>query len=553
MRSKITSWNLTSGIKMRGRLVFLIIVMYICEKFEVMAQRVRYPIGEQSFEQLRKRDCLYVDKTRFIDQIIGNGGKYYFLGRPRRFGKSLFLDTLKCFFEGKRHLFEGLYADSMEWDWEPYPVLKLDLNNEKYKTPDALDAVMEGLLKEWEREYGITPDVESHSMRFRSIIRAAHEKTGRGVVILVDEYDKPLVNNLHDHENFEYCRDKLASLYSNFKSSAEHIRLVFLTGVSRFAHLSVFSDLNNIQDISLDDDYADVCGITEEELRANFGEGIRNLASRYKYTEEQTIDRLRTFYDGYRFTDEEIYLYNPFSLLNAMQKRTFGKYWIASGTPSLLMSQMRRFDIDLKSLLDAKCGRDSLSGLDLENPWPLALFFQTGYLTIKDYDFEEELYTLGLPNEEVKTGFLEYLLPFYLNTKGEDTRFLVSEFVREFREGDVEGFMRRLKSLFASISYRMRMEQENNVHNGLLMLMLLVGLKVQTELCTSDGRIDLFVATDRYYYIIELKLDGTAREALDQINARDYALPFAVDDRRLFKIGVEFSTEKRALVDWIAE
>ncbi len=517
-----------------------------------MAQRVRYPIGQQSFEMLRKGNFLYVDKTHFIEPII-ESSQYYFLGRPRRFGKSLFLDTLKCFFEGKRHLFKGLYADTMDWDWEPCPVLKLDLNNEKYKTPDALDAVMEGLLKEWEREYGITPDVESHSMRFRSIIRAAHEKTGRGVVILVDEYDKPLVNNLHDHENFEYCRDKLASLYSNFKSSAEHIRLVFLTGVSRFAHLSVFSDLNNIQDISLDDDYADVCGITEEELRANFGEGIRNLASKYKYTEEQTIDRLRTFYDGYRFTDEEIYLYNPFSLLNAMQKRTFGKYWIASGTPSLLMSQMRRFDIDLKSLLDAKCGRDSLSGLDLENPWPLALFFQTGYLTIKDYDFEEELYTLGLPNEEVKTGFLEYLLPFYLNTKGEDTRFLVSEFVREFREGDVEGFMRRLKSLFASISYRMRMEQENNVHNGLLMLMLLVGLKVQTELCTSDGRIDLFVATDRYYYIIELKLDGTAREALDQINARDYALPFAVDDRRLFKIGVEFSTEKRALVDWIAE
>ena len=236
-----------------------------------------------------------------------------------------------------------------------------------------------------------------------------------------------------------------------------------------------------------------------------------------------------------------------------MEDRVFGKYWIASGTPSLLMAQMKRFDIDLKSLLDAKCGRDDLSGLDLENPRPLALFFQTGYLTIKDFDFDTELYTLGLPNEEVKKGFLEYLLPFYLNTQGESTPFLVSEFVREFREGDVEGFMRRLKSLFASISYRMRMEQENNVHNGLLMLMLLVGLKVQTELCTSDGRIDLFVATDRYYYIIELKLDGTAREALDQINAKDYALPFAVDDRRLFKIGVEFSTVKRTLVDWLAE
>ena len=375
-----------------------------------MAQRVRYPIGQQSFEMLRKGNFLYVDKTHFIEPII-ESSQYYFLGRPRRFGKSLFLDTLKCFFEGKRHLFKGLYADTMDWDWEPCPVLKLDLNSGQYDTSTGIDNVISSQLDKWETLYGITRTYDDVGVRLGDIIRAACEKTGKGVVILVDEYDKPLVNNLHNHENFEYCRSTLAALYSNFKTCAEYIRLVFLTGVSRFAHLSVFSDLNNIQDISLDDDYADVCGITEEELRANFGEGIRNLASKYKYTEEQTIDRLRTFYDGYRFTDEEIYLYNPFSLLNAMQKRTFGKYWIASGTPSLLMAQMKRFDIDLKSLLDAKCGRDDLSGLDLENPRPLALFFQTGYLTIKDFDFDTELYTLGLPNEEVKKGFLEYLLP----------------------------------------------------------------------------------------------------------------------------------------------
>ncbi|WP_300949013.1 AAA family ATPase, partial [Paramuribaculum intestinale] len=213
-----------------------------------MADIVRYPIGEQSFEELRGRNCLYVDKTSFIEKVIESGGKYYFLGRPRRFGKSLFLNTLQCFFEGKRHLFKGLHADSMDWDWEPYPVLKLDLNIEKYKTPDALDAVIEKTLREWERRYGITPEIDNPSVRFSDIIRTASEKTGKGVVILVDEYDKPLVNNLHNKENFEYCRNRLAALYSNFKSGADHIRLVFLTGVSRFAHLSVFSDLNNIRD-----------------------------------------------------------------------------------------------------------------------------------------------------------------------------------------------------------------------------------------------------------------------------------------------------------------
>ena len=517
-----------------------------------MADIVRYPIGQQSFETIRNEGWLYVDKTRFIESII-TFGQYYFLGRPRRFGKSLFLNTLQCFFEGKRHLFKGLYADTMEWDWEPYPVLKLDLNIEKYQTPDALDAVIEKTLREWERRYGITPEIDNPSVRFSDIIRIASEKTGKGVVILVDEYDKPLVNNLHNKENFEYCRNSLAAIYSNFKSGADHIRLVFLTGVSRFAHLSVFSDLNNIRDISFNEDYAAICGITETELKANFRTGIGRLAARYRRDEDQIIDRLRTYYDGYRFSEEETYLFNPYSLLNAMEDKKFGKYWIASGTPTLLLEEMKRFNVDLQSLLHTRCSQDGLSGLDLDNPNPVALFFQTGYLTIKDFDFGTNLYSLGLPNEEVKTGFLEFLLPKYLNTGVKDTPFLVSEFVREFREGDVEGFMRRLQSLFASVSYRMRMEQEINVHNGLLMLMLLVGLSVQTEYCTSSGRIDLFVATDRFYYIIELKLDGTAREALDQINSKGYALPFAVGNRQVVKIGVNFSTQTRTLVDWLVE
>ena len=517
-----------------------------------MTDIVRYPIGQQSFETIRKEGWLYVDKTRFIENII-TFGQYYFLGRPRRFGKSLFLNTLQCFFEGKRHLFKGLYADSMDWEWEPYPILKLDLNTEKYKTPDALDAVVATHLKEWEEEYGVTPDYDNHATRFRNIIRAAHQKTGKGVVILVDEYDKPLVNNLHNPQNFEYCRDSLAALYSNFKSGADHIRLVFLTGVSRFAHLSVFSDLNNIRDISLDNRFSDICGITEQELMDNFQTGIAGVAAEYGWSPEEAKAEIRKWYDGYRFSFRGKDIYNPYSLLNLMESSMFDTYWVKSGTPSLLADQLRKFNVDIESLLHARCGQSGLTGLDLEDPNPTALFYQTGYLTIKGFDMRSRIYTLGLPNEEVKEGLLEYLLPRYLNTGNQDTPFLVSEFVREFREGDVEGFMHRLQSLFASVSYRMRMNQEINVHNGLLMLMLLVGLSVQTEYCTSSGRIDLFVATDRFYYIIELKLDGTAREALDQINSKGYALPFAVGNRQVIKIGVNFSTQTRTLVDWLVE
>ena len=518
-----------------------------------MADIVRYPIGEQSFEEIRERDCLYVDKTPFIENVIESGGKYYFLGRPRRFGKSLFLNTLQCFFEGKRHLFKGLYADSMDWEWEPYPILKLDLNTEKYKTPEALDTVVATHLKEWEEEYGVTPDYDNHATRFRNIIRAAHQKTGKGVVILVDEYDKPLVNNLHNPQNFEYCRDSLAALYSNFKSGADHIRLVFLTGVSRFAHLSVFSDLNNIRDISLDNRFSDICGITEQELTDNFQAGIAGVAAEYGWSEEEAKAEIKKWYDGYRFSFRGSDIYNPYSLLNLMESSMFDTYWVKSGTPSLLLEQMRKFNVDIEPLIHARCGQGGLTGLDLDDPNPTALFYQTGYLTIKGFDMRSRIYTLGLPNEEVKEGLMEYLLPRYLNTGGQDTPFLVSEFVREFREGDTEGFMHRLQSLFASVSYRMRMDQEINVHNGLLMLMLLVGLSVQTEYCTSSGRIDLFVASGRFYYIIELKLDGTAREALDQINSKGYALPFAVGHRQVVKIGVNFSTQTRTLVDLIVE
>ncbi len=512
---------------------------------------VKYPVGEQSFERLREGGYLYVDKTRFIEKII-NRGKYYFLGRPRRFGKSLFLSTLSCFFQAKRHLFKGLYADAMDWDWEPYPVLYLDINVKNYDDPAALSNLLEDTLSRWENEYGIVPEIDDFSLRFRNIIREAYLKTGKGVVILVDEYDKPLVNNIHDHDKMESFRNELAAIYTNFKSCADYIRLVLLTGVSRFGKLSVFSGLNNISDISLDSDFADVCGISEIELEENFSEGIRNLAINEDLSEEETRAELKRQYDGYHFARKGCDIYNPFSLLNVFDKKEFGNYWIDSGIPTLLAQQLKILEVDLKSVFDAKCFEEDLKTLDMDSPRPLALLYQTGYLTIRDFDRRTRIFSLRLPNEEVKVGFLNFLLPYYANFHGEtSSRFSVHEFVNEFNNGDVDGFMRRMESMFSAIPYEMAMDSERNLQNALLILMMLVGLDVQTEYRTSDGRIDLFVKTDKFYYIIELKIDKSAQEALTQIEEKGYALPFATDNRKVIKIGVSFSTSRRRITEWL--
>ena len=512
-------------------------------------RNVKYPIGQQSFETLRQRGYLYVDKTHFIEKIIDTS-QYYFLGRPRRFGKSLFLSTLKCFFEGKRELFKGLYIDTIDWDWESYPVLYLDLNNQQYKKEDDLDILIENFLSIKEGEYDLQPRQQDHSVRFSNLIKRMYETTGKGVVILVDEYDKPLVNNIHNRERFEMYRGKLATLYSNFKSSADYIRLVFLTGVSRFGKLSVFSGLNNISDISFDIDFSAICGITEEELKDNFKEGIENLSQRYRRSVDEEVQELKRHYDGYHFSEESPDLYNPFSILQVFGKRQYDNYWISSGTPTLLVEQLKRTDTDLTRLLNIRCSRNALRGLDIDNISPEALFYQTGYLTIKQYDSKRGLYRLGLPNIEVKQGFFEFLLPYYTHVNNNDVRVFVFDFLDEMEEGRVEDFMKRLESMFAGIGYDMQFDEERNVQNALLILFTLIGLNVEAEVRTSDGRIDILVRTEDYVYIMELKYDGTPEEALEQIDRKEYALPWAVDNRSVIEIGINYSSEKRRIDGW---
>ncbi len=515
-----------------------------------MAKRNRYPIGQQDFSIIRLNDALYVDKTEYIERIIESKSLYYFLARPRRFGKSLFLSTIRYFFEGRRELFKGLYIDSADWEWESYPVLRLDLNVERFEKEGILDKSLDNYFNKWEREYGVETKAETMSARFSNIIMAAHEHTGRPVVILVDEYNKPLVANLNNPELFESYRQQLASLYSNFKSSVEHIRLVFLTGVSRFSRLSVFSDLNNINDITLDNDFADICGITETELRDNFGEGIRDLADNYGIDYEDACDLLKKNYDGYRFAKNGNDIYNPWSLLNCLSKKDIGEYWNETGLPTILAESLKRANADLQKTFDSYCSESELKGLDLLNPNPKALLYQTGYLTIKQYYGNLQQYRLGIPNREVRNGLFTYLLPYYIRCKSQTPNELVSGIYRNFIFGEPDEAMKAMQAYFAGIDFKMRIDNENNFHNAFYLLMDLIGLRTKTEVHTSDGSIDIMVETEDYIYIIELKYDHSAQDALRQIKEKQYARPYLTGSRQLFLIGVSFSSASRCIEDW---
>lgn len=517
------------------------------------ARRERYPIGQQDFKVLRKNDALYIDKTPFIEKIVRSESRYYFLARPRRFGKSLFLSMLRYFFEGERELFKGLYIDSTDWNWELYPVLRLDLNVNRYSEPGVLDSVLDNIFREWEKKYEIETLANDLSSRFSNIIKAAHEKTGRHVVILVDEYDKPLVGNLNNDDIFEHYRAKLASIYSNFKSSAEHIRLVFLTGVSRFSKLSVFSDLNNIKDITFSDEYADICGITEKELYGYFRSGIERLAKEYTLSFDDMCLRLKRDYDGYRFAIKGSDIYNPWSILNAMSEARLSDYWNTTGAATVVAEALHEADVNIEKTLNSRWSLKRLAGLDLRNADPTALLYQTGYLTMGGYDKDTDTVQLRVPNNEVKEGLFNDLLQFYVKTRRRSAEGVVFDIIDAIRLGEPEEMMKSLDTYFAGIPYDLKIEDENNFHNAIYILLTLIGISTQAEVHTSDVRIDLLVESPKYIYIIELKYDSTAEQALRQIEEKQYASKYAADSRKLFKIGVSFSSKTRRIEGWKIE
>ena len=511
-----------------------------------------YPVGIQNFEKIRSRNYCYIDKTELIYKLV-KSGQYYFLSRPRRFGKSLLISTLEAYFQGKKELFEGLAMETLEKEWIEYPILHLDLNTEKYDTPQTLENKLSLNLKMWEDEYGANEYEYSLATRFEGVIRRAAEKWGRNVVILIDEYDKPMLQAIGNETLLTDYRNTLKAFYGVMKSCDRYIKFALLTGVTKFSKVSVFSDLNNLMDISIDERFTSLCGITEEELFTNFQEDIIELGKENKLTEEETKAELKKMYDGYHFAEESEDIYNPFSLLNTFAKMRFGSYWFETGTPTFLVELLKHSRYDLHRLTEEMASADSLGGIDTMHTNPVPILYQSGYLTIKGYDREFQVYYLGFPNKEVEEGFTKFLLPRYAHLETGNPSFEIMSFVKDVRQGDADAFLRRLQSFFADSPYELARDLELHYQNVLFIVFKLLGFYTQAEYHTASGRIDMVVKTDKYIYVMEFKLDGTAEEALQQINDKQYALPFASDSRKLFKVGVNFSKEKRGIEGWIVE
>ena len=527
------------------------------------------PIGAQSFEVLRSNQCVYVDKTRYVYQLISQS-RVYFLSRPRRFGKSLLLSTLDAYFSGKQELFKGLYLEQAELEfaarekreaWQQYPVLYLDLNAERYAQPHDLENALNTHLVRWEQRYGKEASEATFSSRFMGVIRRAHEKTGRQVVVLIDEYDKPLLDTLDKSELNGTYRDILRAFFSVIKSSDRYLRFAFLTGVTRFSKVSVFSGLNNLRDISLLSDFAGICGITEQELEANFAPEIETLGNELGETRDATLAILKKRYDGYLFARKGENVYNPFSLLNVFASRELSDYWYATGTPTFLVEYLKAAHYNIPDLEgNVRLDESDLEANRTDSRNPLPILFQAGYLTIKEYQATFNVYRLGFPNDEVRYGFMKNLLDGFAPTLY-GAGVAASDFARDMLEGKVDEFMTRMRSILSGIPYstvsseEMVALRERDYQVSVYLIFSLMGQFVQTEVHNSVGRADCVVHTRDVIYVFEFKLwsKGTPQEALAQIKANGYDTPFRASGKRVVLIGVSFDEQKRTIGAWEAE
>ena len=511
---------------------------------------MKYPIGIQNFEKIRTDGYVYVDKTRLMWKMISEGS-YYFLSRPRRFGKSLLLSTLEAFFSGRRELFEGLAVEKLENEWKQYPIMHLDLNTGKYDTVEALENMLNDFLSKEEDKYDRRESERSFGLRFQGVLRRAFEKTGRQVVVLVDEYDKPLLQAIGNPELQTEYRNTLKAFYGALKSCDRYIKFAFLTGVTKFGKVSVFSDLNNLIDISMLPAFSNICGITEKELHDNFDASVEELASNNGLTKEECYGQLRTNFDGYYFNEyTKEGIYNPFSLLNTLNSLVFRDYWFETGTPSFLVYQLKKTGYPLDAMTEEELSADTLNSIDIMDENPLPLLYQSGYLTIKGFDPRFDEYRLGFPNREVEHGFIKYLVPFYTPKNPDKKTYAIASFVKDIERGDAESFMHRLEGFFATGDYQVMGNLEIYFQNTLYVFFRLMGFYVDVERHTTNGRLDIVMQTPEYIYILELKIDQSAEVALQQIESKGYAAAFGDDQRKLFKIGINFNTTTKKIDDW---
>ena len=518
--------------------------------------RKLYPIGIQTFERIRKEDKVYVDKTEYVYRMTHTDGTYFFLSRPRRFGKSLLVSTFESYFEGKKELFDGLAIEKLEKEWNEYPVLHFDMSLGKHMDTEQLQRFLLFIIENNEKRFGVTSDSPDPNVRFTNLMQTIFEQTRKQVVVLIDEYDAPLLDVVHEDIKLDALRDVMRNFYSPLKGCEKMLRFVFLTGITKFSQLSIFSELNNITNVSMDEPYAGICGITKEELVSLMSDDIDRLAEKLRLSREETIDKLKQHYDGYHFTWPSPDVFNPFSLLNCFAKQKMDSYWFGSGTPTYLINMMRKYaftPINLGENMEA--GKEDFDAATETMSSIMPLLYQSGYITIKDYDEDTELYTLALPNKEIRIGLFRSLLPHYLHTKSAMGNTTVAKMSKLINLGKMDEALQLLKTFLETVPYCDNTNYEGHYQQMMYIIFaLLTNFRILVEQHTAKGRTDLTLETHDTIYVMELKFNKTAEEALQQINDKHYADAFALRGKLVVKIGINYTiTEEISTLDWVME
>ena len=518
-----------------------------------MARKL-YPIGIQTFEEIRKLDNLYIDKTEYIYRMTHTDGKYFFLSRPRRFGKSLLVSTFKSYFEGKKELFEGLAIEKLEKEWNEYPVLHFDLSKGKHMEKEQLEEYLGYLLEDYEQKYGIENHRNGNNNRFNDLIEVVFQKTGKQVVVLIDEYDAPLLDVAHEKEKLDVLRNTMRNFYSPLKGNESMLRFVFMTGITKFSQLSIFSELNNITNVSMDEPYAGICGITKEELLTQMSGDIDELAEKLKLSREETIGELKNHYDGYHFCWPSPDVFNPYSLLNCFAKQEMDDYWFGSGTPTYLINMMRKYEFlpaDLGETIEV--GKKDFDAPTETMTTIVPLLYQSGYVTIKGYDKPTKLYQLALPNQEIRVGLYGSLLPHYLTDKSAKANTTIAKMSVLVKKGDMDAAFCLLNDFLETVPYCDNTHYEGHWQQTLyIMFALLTDYDILVEQHTAKGRIDIKMETADTIYVMELKFNKSAEEALAQIEAKHYADAFKMSGKKVVKIGLNFSVKDEVnCLEWM--
>ena len=510
-----------------------------------------YPIGIQTFEKIRTRNYMYVDKTEYIYRMVHADSNYFFLSRPRRFGKSLLTSTLEAYFQGRKDLFKGLAMDLLETEWTEYPVLRFDMSLGKHMEKEQLERYLSSQLELMEHKYGILTESPDANIRLTNLIRRAYVQTGRQVVVLIDEYDAPLLDVVHEEKNLPVLRNIMRNFYSPLKACDPYLRFVFLTGITKFSQLSIFSELNNIKNISMLPEYAAICGITEEEMATQMDEDLDILAGRLNVNREEVVKKLKAHYDGYHFAWPSPDIYNPFSLLNAFADGRLDSYWFGSGTPTYLIEMLNRFGV-----LPSKIGGNEVVAADFDAPTErmesiTPLLYQSGYVTIKGYDEMFQIYTLDIPNAEVRIGLMRSLIPYYVTRDTQATNTTVVNLARALVRGDMDGMLRLLQTFLSTVPYCDRTDYEGHYQQMLYIIFSLLGAYVDVEVRTPMGRVDMVMRTATTLYIVELKLNQSAEAAIQQIDLKNYPERFALCGLPMVKVSINFDMERHTLKDWM--